>query len=179
MGLFSNGKKQTIVDVLKDRDQRAITQKKLLEKYPYGTLIVIKLNIPGPIKNNDEIHQIFTDGVERFRKKLLDSNVMLEWNKPVGNTCFLFSKLPDKEIKKIAVMFEDIDEMGRFFDIDVLSDKKTKAISRSDLGMELRKCFICGETAKKCARSRKHTVEELQRFIQEKNNSFQRNYKND
>ena len=41
------------------------------------------------------------------------------------------------------------------------------AISRRDLGQSPRKCFICDRPAKECARSRRHSVAEMQDYISE------------
>ena len=51
--------------------------------------------------------------------------------------------------------------MGRLFDMDVLCPDGKK-VDRQELGREGRKCLICGGPAQVCARSRAHTVSELQ-----------------
>ena len=56
---------------------------------------------------------------------------------------------------------------GRLLDIDVveMAGETPTPISRTALGMSPRRCFICNEEAKVCARSRKHTVLEMQEHI--------------
>ena len=51
--------------------------------------------------------------------------------------------------------------MGRLFDMDVLCPDGRK-IDRQELGREGRKCLICGGMAQACARSRTHSVAQLQ-----------------
>ena len=58
------------------------------------------------------------------------------------------------------VQIEEDSDFGRLLDIDVL-DKNGQKISRTAVGREQRKCFLCGETAAACSRSRKHSWKEL------------------
>lgn len=168
MELFATGTEQTIVDVLEDRDQRVAEQKLLLQENPDESLLVVKLNIPGPIKNNELLHQLFTTGMQRFLQRLGQYEVVLKWNKLAGNTWFILSPLSSIEVKMLAIEFEDEDELGRFFDIDVLVNGEDGALSRSNLGLPSRTCFICGKLAKECSRSRNHSVRQLQLFIEKK-----------
>lgn len=100
------------------------------------------------------------------------------------------------DIKKAAVSVEEGSDLGRLFDIDVLvpgendavsgeiaapgphdgSDSShsfdditgfPRSISRSQLGMKPRRCLLCEEDAKACARSRAHTIEQLLEKIDE------------
>ncbi|MDN5956276.1 MAG: citrate lyase holo-[acyl-carrier protein] synthase, partial [Lactobacillus sp.] len=47
---------------------------------------------------------------------------------------------------------------------DVLIKGKT-ALSRQELEYSSRRCYLCNRPAKECARSRRHSVEEMQRYI--------------
>ncbi len=51
--------------------------------------------------------------------------------------------------------------LGRLFDLDVIRPDG-RQVSRTELGLPQRLCLICGNSAKDCARSRWHTVAELQ-----------------
>ena len=70
-------------------------------------------------------------------------------------------------VKLLAVEFEDHDHLGRLFDVDVLHAGNQRALSRSDFQMPVRKCLLCDRDAKDCARSRRHSVLELQTRISE------------
>ena len=48
---------------------------------------------------------------------------------------------------------------ARLLDIDVMD--KDGTVSRKELGLDARKCLICDDDAKVCARSQKHSMEEL------------------
>ncbi|MBQ7817105.1 MAG: triphosphoribosyl-dephospho-CoA synthase CitG, partial [Oscillospiraceae bacterium] len=68
------------------------------------------------------------------------------------------------KIKRLMVQIEDNFALGRLFDIDVIKPDGEK-VSRADIGMPGRNCMICGSEGASCARSRKHTVEELQQHF--------------
>ena len=78
------------------------------------------------------------------------------------------------KLKKITVQIEENHPLGRFMDIDIISSSK-KQISREELFMPARKCFICGYDAKLCARSAKHSLEELLLFIHNKVLLYEKN----
>ena len=67
----------------------------------------------------------------------------------------------------IATEIEESHPRGRLFDMDVIGTDGMK-LSRGTY----RKCIICGCQAQECARSRKHSVEELQAKIEELLNQF-------
>ena len=71
------------------------------------------------------------------------------------------------DVKRACTEFEEGHPLGRLLDIDVveMAGETPTPISRTALGMSPRRCFICNEEAKVCARSRKHTVPEMQEHI--------------
>ena len=70
-------------------------------------------------------------------------------------------------VKRACTEFEEGHPLGRLLDIDVveMAGDTPTPISRTALGMTPRRCFICNEEAKVCARSRRHTVLEMQEHI--------------
>lgn len=164
--IFTSGLEQSITDILASRDRRVAIQHQILQTYPHQTLVDIKLNIPGPIKNNSALHKLFTAGYQRLEKFLgTDIKVILEDNLPTGNEVFLICRQSAEVLKQQTVIFEERDPLGRLFDLDVLSTTNLRAISRSDLDLPMRKCFLCQRPAKECARSRRHSISELQNAI--------------
>jgi holo-ACP synthase CitX len=61
--------------------------------------------------------------------------------------------------KKAALRVEDGNEWGRVFDIDVIAE--SGPISRSDIGGVARKCLLCDDEAKICARAGRHPITAL------------------
>ncbi|MBR6901803.1 MAG: citrate lyase holo-[Synergistaceae bacterium] len=56
---------------------------------------------------------------------------------------------------------ENENKFGRLFDIDVI-DADGNKLSRKNF----RKCLICGKQAQECARSRTHSVKEMQEAVE-------------
>ena len=86
-------------------------------------------------------------------------------NEDSGCEKFYVLSLPAIQVKRSTIDFEDYTPLGRLFDADVLVKDHNTAISRKDLGQNVRKCFLCSRRAKECARSRRHSVKEMQDFI--------------
>jgi len=61
--------------------------------------------------------------------------------------------------------------LGRCVDIDVYS-KEGIGLSRRDLGLKERKCYICGDTAQNCVRQSRHNIEDVRDFIKDKYESY-------
>lgn len=167
--IFAEGKKQTIAQVLAGKDARAAVQQEFFRKYPQYTLLDVKLNIPGPIKNNRYLEQLFflgiTDLEKLLRQNKLSFSLFKNWDKVTGCESFYLLSADSQLVKKVAIQFEDESRIGRLFDADVLIKNKKEALSRSELSKPVRRCFLCKRPAKECARSRRHSVRQLQNYI--------------
>lgn len=163
--IFTTGEPQTITAMLAARDQRVAYQQQLTATDPRATIAAIKLNIPGPIKNNAALRRLFLAGVQRFEAELSTYTVAADWNHPAGNERFLILTTDFATSKRLAVAFEEHDPLGRLYDIDILQAGSQRALSRTDLGLPKRRCLLCHREAKDCARSRRHSVAELQQKI--------------
>lgn len=169
MNIFNEGKEQNIAQVINAKDKRVALQQKIFEKYPDQTLVDVNLNIPGPIKNNRYLEKLFNYGIKELEnswdKLGYSYKLVVSLDEDTGCEKFYILDLPIKTVKKTTIDFEDQTELGRLFDADVLVKDKNAAISRRDLGKQPRKCFICNRPAKECARSRRHSVAEMQNYI--------------
>ena len=154
----------TLTEMLDARERRVIRQQKLLAQYQMP-MVCFTMNIAGPVKNSQLIQNGFELG-KRYLTEQLDSLHLRcthyeEIREPIGNeACYLIDADPGF-LKEITCSIEDGSEIGRLFDMDVLKPDGKK-IDRSELGLFPRRCLICGGPAKECARSRTHTVEQLQ-----------------
>ncbi|VDK14380.1 hypothetical protein OAL24_01193 [Oenococcus sicerae] len=171
--IFLTGNPQTIADVLDNKDHRSAFQKKLLQQRPLLTLAAVKMNIPGPIKDNDYLQRLFQKGIDHFENemdiatlKVVDSFV---WSRQTGRENFYLLTSDAVELKELAIQFEGTHNLGRLFDIDILINKagQVHSISRTELKKTVRQCLICSRPAKECARSRRHSIAELQHKISE------------
>lgn len=166
---FATGDPQDIPAVLANKDHRAALQHHLVTTYPDQAVLALKLNIPGPIKNNARLTATFNAGLTAFDQVLRDHQLAYQlveqWDHPTGPEAFLRSPAAATTLKAVAVNFEDHHPLGRLFDIDVLTSQQPGPLSRQDSGLPVRRCFICDQPAKVCARSRAHSVAELQAAI--------------
>lgn len=149
----------TLKDLLDSREQRVWHQQDLLEKYG-GALISVTLNIPGPNKDREEYRKVMDWGMEQLLEEL--ENVAfseVKYLKTGAEGYISVQNMDAIELKKFAIKHETLEPKSRLLDIDVMTQKG--GISRSALGVEPRKCLLCEENAKACARSQKHSMEEL------------------
>ena len=163
-----------VFEILKSREDRANKQEEILKDYPYS-LISFTLNTPGLIKDNESYRRIHTIGKNEILKAIKDKDYRLknieEINKATGSESYISVDIDSKELKRITVDIENHHPLGRIFDIDVF-DCNHNQISRSDLGLESRKCLICHKDARLCMREKNHSYEDLILKIEELNRDF-------
>ena len=159
----------SLKEMLDARERRARQQMQLLRRYGKA-MICFTMNIAGPVKNSPLISRGFDMGKELlFRQLLAEKAEVLhfeELREPTGNEAFLILDCDALTAKRVAVLIEDHTEAGRLFDMDVLRPDGSK-VERQELGLDSRKCLICGSAAQGCARSRAHTVEQLRQRTEE------------
>lgn len=164
-----NEKQITMEDVLSMREERVRLQQEMLNagKCP---IISFSLNIPGPVKTSPEFQAVFEYGIEKIwetvRRNVWIVVCELECRRKAGYEFFMGVDAPEKAVKQAMTDIEDKERTGRLFDIDVIGLNGQK-ISRTEIGKSERKCMICDRPAYECARSRKHSVEELLTYIAE------------
>ncbi|MGN1016702.1 MAG: triphosphoribosyl-dephospho-CoA synthase CitG [Faecousia sp.] len=154
----------TLLEMLEARERRAERQRMLLAEYE-TTLVCFTMNIAGPIKNSPQIRRGFALGrrllEEQFRVagiRVLHSEEICE---NTGNEAVYVLDKDPLAVKALTVEIEDCIAAGRLFDMDVLCPDGRK-VDRQELGLPGRRCLICGGPAQACARSRTHTVAQLQ-----------------
>lgn len=154
-----------IDEVLSSREKRVAIQNEMIKKYK-RPIISFTMNIPGPIKTNNEIKKAFDIGKNMILEKLKENNIEIleiqEIDENTGNELFISINSLAEKIKDITVVIEESCELGRLFDIDVI-DINFEKLSRKSF----RKCLICEEQAQECGRSRKHSVKDLQNKVEE------------
>jgi len=161
----------TLMDLLESRENRVKRQKQLLNIHG-GVLISMTLNIPGPVKDSPSYRAALYEGMAQMKDKLSElGGVTLNYEQvrllktgPEGYLCVESTVGgPVKQlawaVKVLAVKVEEESRLGRLFDIDVLWEEGS--VSRSNLGEGPRKCLLCDQNAKVCARSRAHSMEDL------------------
>lgn len=154
----------TLMEMLDARERRAFRQQELLTKY-HSTMICFTMNIAGPVKNSPLILRGFQSGKrlleERMKALKIEPVHYEETNETTGNEAFYVLKQEPLAVKRITSEIEDGSDLGRLFDMDVLRPDGQK-VDRAEIGLSSRCCLVCGGPAKECARSRAHSVAELQ-----------------
>lgn len=163
MSIYFIGEEQSLQDILRAREIRVQYQEHLLNKYE-ATVVSYKLNIPGPIKYNSLIKQIFDEGLKVFKLKLNENVFETLQEKTIyentGPEYFGTFNIEPEKIKRLTTLIEETHPLGRLFDFDVIAPNGLQ-LSREELGIEQRKCLLCEKNAFECGRSRSHEVDAL------------------
>lgn len=149
-------------DILDARERRAQKQQELLNTYQ-KPLVCFTMNIPGPNKLDRDISIGFAVGNWLLRDRLSGCPVLHKevGREATGCEAYYMVDLPAKRLKQLTIELEDVDPIGRLFDMDVIDTDGTK-LTREELGYSRRKCLICDNDAALCARSRAHGLAQLQ-----------------
>lgn len=149
--------------ILEDREQRINNLKDFMNND--NLYVVIKANIPGI---NKQIFYAYF--FVRFFKKLLERRYDCKRFKYFDSFDgpYYFLEIASKDLvsfKNELILLEDKHPLGRFIDLDVFLNSLV-SLSRNDLGIGFRKCFLCNEIAYQCSREQKHSLEEILELIQ-------------
>lgn len=149
-----------LAQMLEARDRRVQRQGVLLERYRLP-LVSFTMNLAGPVKNSPLIRRGFQTGRELLMGQLALIKAPVCFFEEVDEVTgceglYVVDAIPST-LKAITCDIEDHTPLGRLFDLDVLTPDGTKLERPTP-----RRCLICGKPAKECARSRAHTVQELQ-----------------
>ncbi|QIK69599.1 citrate lyase holo-[acyl-carrier protein] synthase [Erysipelothrix sp. HDW6C] len=166
---FQSGEEPTLELVLHHRENRVQFQNKLVAMYPKNTLIALKVNMPGPIKNNELVQALIGIGKQLLKTYTTNQGWQCVYEKDIdtlaGVEYFVVVDEPSiTNVKKAMIDLEDHQLLGRLFDLDVFQSDYG-SISREDLGYTSRRCLICHESSKDCGRNRTHSVRELHEKI--------------
>lgn len=166
---FFKGPTIHLKGMLEARETRADRQYYLLNK-GRQPLLAMTLNLPGPVKNSQEIKTL-TEGIVADLADLFpkESGVLSLLELRTGPEYYQLINGDGLAVKRQLVKFEEEHPYGRLLDLDVLvwdeENQRLGQISRKDLGLPPRRCFICNEEAKVCSRSRRHSVREMQTAV--------------
>ncbi len=153
----------TLKEVLAARDARAEKQKELLFRFQCP-LISFTMNIAGPIKTSPLIKRAFYEGI-RLIKESLPQECCIHHEistTPTGCEAMFCVKLEAEKLKEICLSIEDATNLGRLFDMDVITESGTKLERKTP-----RNCLVCGAPGRACAAGRRHSVSVLQAVTNE------------
>lgn len=149
--------------LLASKEARAARQADWLARYQHP-LISLTLVTPGAQK--DSIRYRNTMGVAlqacdqllwQNHWPVLDRQVL--WL-PTGAEALWCVDHTAVEIKAQCVEMEQSHPLGRLWDFDILCPKNGQ-IGRQSLDLATRRCLVCDEAGHGCARSRRHSIDEV------------------
>lgn len=163
------------IDLLEERERRVEIQEELMEKYQ-KTLLCTRVNYPGMYKDTELSRKIFFQ-VEKVVVDLLSTYIDYKLLKVTaeGPIEILLLDEESEVVKNIAMRIEETHPLGRFVDIDVYNSQTKLSISRSEFNSEPRRCYLCDDLAVNCTRQRKHQINELINYMDEKYKEYVRN----
>jgi len=166
-------KEVVLLDILHARDRR-LNERSQHFCYDNIFLITLMLNIPGNEKTNEKYIKVFKEGMFLLKKRLDSLGVktveVKENHYNTGSEGVFIVSNEDLDqnslitIKKELVKLEETHYIGRLLDYDLYINME-KQISRKDIPLESRRCFVCNKKAKDCSRSRRHNIEEILEVI--------------
>ena len=158
---------EELIKVLEARDQRWNLRKKLV-KERQSCLITITLCVPLAFRTDEEFWRIFLRLCVTFYKKLISSGHQADFEGCMqsddGPAFFVSTKSEAIEIKKVCVEAEEVLIGGRLLDIDVMDSGGTP-ISRDDIDLPPRKCFMCEKPAALCVSRKVHSPNEISEYV--------------
>ncbi len=152
----------TLEQILQGRDDRYALQTSLIEKYQ-SPLVSCTMNIPGPVKNSELIQASFDKAMDAFiaRNQGVLKEVAQQQKETGPERYFIVLGGTNLyALKRRLAFFEQVYPIGRWLDLD-LKDSDGIAITRKDIALEQRRCLLCHRPAKECARSERHSLEDL------------------
>ena len=157
----------TLDQLLASREARQDFQQELLRAHAGATLVCLTVIMPGTVKRN--AHSLIVAQaalsalIARFGSDMIRMEVR---DLATGYEAYLLTPLAPEEAKRADCRIEDTHPLGRLFDLDVI-DASGTILSRSDLGLEPRRCLLCDREARWCMRNHTHTHAELMARIGE------------
>lgn len=149
-------------EILEDREKRKTLISKLTKKY---NVVCLKANIPGLYKNLYYAKLI----ISHFDKRMEETGYFNKYSyKSFDGPYVLYTydknQFDIRYLKAKMIDLEDGEEIGRLVDLDVFGSEEV-SLSRSSSNR--RKCLLCDDYAVNCARTQKHSYEELIKKIEE------------
>ncbi|MDL2258001.1 citrate lyase holo-[acyl-carrier protein] synthase [Eubacteriales bacterium OttesenSCG-928-K08] len=161
------GKIAHLQELLSARELRA-SRRKALAKHYNACVICVQVNMPGAIKQNLASEEIFQKAQQTLEETLAMGGYAVLFEQAhmliTGPEGFWVVNAPAATIKRDCCKIEQAHKLGRLFDLDV-TDAAGHAISRIELGLEPRRCIVCGGPAADCVSRRLHTLADVQAAI--------------
>jgi holo-ACP synthase len=155
-------------EILDSRDERAALQRTLISRFQVPLLCLL-VNMPGPVKQNETSRLIHGAGCQAILSMLKQNGLPCIYQETrdlkTGPEGYFLIDSDLAQLKVLACQLEDGHPWGRLFDLDAIG-QDFMPLSREALGLERRRCLICGQDGAVCSRSQKHSLAELLQKIE-------------
>ena len=148
--------------VLAARDARVARQQAM--QAAGGVLLSLTLVAPGAVKRSPLLDAIFAAALAALRPLVDDARARIEAVDDSGHHALYLLDGEARDWKTRMLALENRAPLSRLWDIDII-DRDGVAVSRRDLGLPPRRCLLCDDDAKTCARERRHDIAALQADI--------------
>ena len=156
------GRAVALDDILAARDARMARQQAMLAAG--GVLLSLTLVAPGAVKRSPLLDAIFAAALAALRPLVDDARARIEAVDDSGHHALYLLDGEARDWKTRMLALENRAPLSRLWDIDII-DRDGVAVSRRDLGLPPRRCLLCDDDAKTCARERRHDIAALQADI--------------
>lgn len=152
-------------ELLQSREQRQQHREHLLERFGKPVVCLV-VNQPGAHKVTEASSLVFREGQRQIRK--LKDIVLYEEERllDTGWEGFWVIHQDPFELKQQLIEWEEIHPLGRLWDFDVW-DPYQGPYGREQMGVLARRCLLCSASGAECARSQRHTLEDLEKKIRD------------
>ncbi|WP_342269300.1 citrate lyase holo-[acyl-carrier protein] synthase [Spiroplasma endosymbiont of Aspidapion aeneum] len=159
---------KSLQKILKGKEEKQEIINNLFKKDIY--IISLNTNFPGKKKNIPLYKKFFNKIEKQISVKINEifnpqSFIVIKNNSGITKL-YVIDKTNDGVESKLELIAieNNFQNYSKYIDLD-LYIKNDKLISRSDLNIANKKCFICNNDAKICTRNKNHSIDELVRFV--------------
>jgi holo-ACP synthase len=159
----------SLPEILHSRDERAALQRTLISRFQVPLLCLL-VNMPGPVKQGETSRLIHGAGCQAILAMLMQNGLPCIYQETrdlkTGPEGYFLIDSDLAQLKALACQLEDSHPWGRLFDLDAIG-LDFRPLSREALGLERRRCLICGQDGAVCSRSQQHSQAELLQKIEQ------------
>jgi holo-ACP synthase len=158
----------TLAQMLDARERRSALRREFFSRNEGACLLQITVNIPGSGKNSPMVREIFDASLRALGGLFPEGRLLPESSRLLntGPEAWISPGERASAAKRKTARMEESHIWGRLWDMDVFTSPD-RSLSRSNVGLDERSCFLCGRPAHECARSGAHSKENLNAFIRE------------
>lgn len=142
----------TLEQLLKSRDQRWDTERRLLQEFPGQTLVVLTVVMPGRVKRNAHT-RVIARAAEAAVQAFLGPKVVLRYTNdaPTGYEAYWIVRAEARSVKRQMCGIEDFHPLGRLFDLDVIQSDATLSRAPTLVSRRAAACSAIRRLAGACA----------------------------